>query len=442
MLKILSFLFVVVFSVNLHAKRLKLEITKGEVNPDPVAIVDFYNPDGLDNLGEDIAAVITDDLESSGLFMAIGKTAFLQTSLELFEKGPSMSNWRPLKAKFLVYGDVKDLGSGKIKINFRLFDVLTGQQMQGMSYDGEKINWRRMAHIVSDSIYSRVTGETGFFDTRIVFVEDMNGDRKKPKKRIMIMDWDGYNPQPLTDGKYLALTPRISADAKKVAYLSYINDQPRVYLMDLKTKASKELGHFPGMTYAPRFSPDNSSVVLSFEKGGVSAIYEMDLSGGHLKQLTEHKSIDTSPCYSPDGSQIVFVSDRDGPQPQLFVMNRDGSDVKRISFGKGRCKYFQPVWSPRGDLIAFTKQSEGTFYIGVIAPDGSGERLIAQGYLVESPTWSPNGRYIIYSREGSIRDKTVVEMVDLTGRNCRRIKTEKGASDGSWSPLLTAIAPK
>lgn len=441
MFKLINIFFTLVFITypTVLGKRLKVEITQGDVNPDPIAIVDFSNHNNVDNLGNDIAEVIQSDLEASGLFLAIGKSAFLQTSDDLNKNGPSMSNWRPLKVKFLVYGAVKSMGGNKINIEFRLFDVLTGQQMQGMSYNGNKDEFRRMAHIISDSIYSRVTGETGFFDTRIVFVEDMNGDRKNPKKRLMIMDWDGLNPKPLTDGKDLVLTPRISSDAQQVAYLSYVKTQPRVYLMDLNSKKSKELGHFPGMTYAPRFSPDNSKIVMSFEKGGISAIYEMDIASGKLDQLTPHRSIDTSPCYSPDGNQIAFISDRDGPKPQLFIMDRDGSNVKRISFDKHGGRYFQPVWSPRGDLIAFTKQIGGKFYIGVISPDGSGERFIANGYLVESPTWSPNGRYIIFSREASIRDKTQVEMVDLTGRNRRKIKTEKGSSDGSWSPLLTSI---
>ncbi len=433
------FLFVFLcFSLSLHAG-LKIEITKGDIMPDPIAIVDFYNPDEIDKLGQDIAKVLTNDLEASGLFVAIGKTAFLQTSESLVKGGPNMNNWRPLKARFLVYGEVKRSSGDKISISFRLFDVLTGQQMQGLSFDGEQKNWRRMTHIIADNIYGRVTGETGVFDSKIFFIEDMNNDRKNPKKRMMVMDWDGFNQQELTDGKNLVLTPRVSPDAKKIAYLAYINDQPRVYVMDLKTKSSKELGHFPGMTYAPRFSPDSKKIVLSFEKSGASAVYIMDIASGKLTQLTEHRSIDTSPCFSPDGNQIVFVSDRDGPCPQLFIMNTDGSNVKRISFGKDRVRYFQPTWSPRGDLITFTKQVGQTFYIGVIAPDGTGERLIAQGYLVESPTWSPNGRYIMYTREGSIRDKSQIDMIDLTGRNRRRIPTQKGASDGSWSPLMTNI---
>lgn len=425
------------FMFSLHAG-LKIEITKGDVNPDPIAVVDFYNPDAIETLGEDIARVITNDLEASGLFLAIGKSAFLETAQSLTANGPNMNNWRPLKARFLVFGDVTSSGD-KIKINFRLYDVLTGQQMQGLSFEGEQKNWRRMAHIIADNIYGRATGESGVFDSKIVFIEDINNDRKNPQKRLMIMDWDGFNPQPLTDGKNLVLSPRISPDAKKVVYLAYVNKQPRVYVMDLATKASKELGHFPGMTFAPRFSPDSKKVIFSYEKAGASAVYAMDLVSGKLDQLTPHRSIDTSPCFSPDGTQIVFVSDRDGPRPQLYVMNADGSNVKRITFGKGRTRYFQPVWSPRGDLITFTKQDGGSFYIGVVTTDGTGERLIAQGFLVESPTWSPNGRYIMYTRESSIIGKSQIDMIDLTGRNRRRIPTLKGASDGSWSPLLTNL---
>jgi TolB protein len=434
----LRYLFAILcLSMGLHAG-LKIEITKGDVQPDPIAVVDFYNPDGLDNLGESIAKVLINDLEASGLFVAIGKSAFLQTADSLVKDGPKMTNWRPLKARFLVYGDVKRVGSGKISLSFRLFDVVTGQQMLGFSFDGDQKNWRRMTHIMADKIYGRTTGETGVFDSKIAFVENINNDRKDPKKRLMIMDWDGNNPQALTDGSQLVLTPRISPDAQKVAYLAYSKDKLRIYVMDLKTKVTKEMGHFPGMTIAPRFSPDSKRIIFSFEKAGCSAIYVMELASGKITQLTEHKCIDTSPCFSPDGTQIVFVSDRDG-KPNLFVMDADGSNVKRISFGKSIAKYFQPVWSPRSDLIAFTKQTEGTFYIGVITPEGDGERLIANGYLVESPTWSPNGRYIMYTREGSVRDKSQIDMIDLTGRNRRRIPTQKGASDGSWSPLLTPI---
>ncbi|MEI6628040.1 MAG: Tol-Pal system beta propeller repeat protein TolB [Alphaproteobacteria bacterium] len=438
----LRYLFALLcLSIGLHAG-LKIEITKGDVQPDPIAVVDFYNPDGLDNLGESIAKVLINDLEASGLFVAIGKSAFLQTADSLVKDGPKMTNWRPLKARFLVYGDVKSIGSGKISLSFRLFDVVTGQQMLGFSFDGDQKNWRRMTHIMADKIYGRTTGETGLFDSKIAFVESINNDRKDPKKRLMIMDWDGNNPQALTDGSQLVLTPRISPDAQKIAYRAYSKDKLRIYVMDLKTKATKEMGHFPGMTIAPRFSPDSKRIIFSFEKAGCSAIYVMELASGKITQLTEHKCIDTSPCFSPDGTQIVFVSDRDGNGksiPDLFIMDSDGSNVKRISFSKGRAKYFQPVWSPRSDLIAFTKQTEGTFYIGVISPDGSGERLISNGYLVESPTWSPNGRYIMYTRELSLRDKSQIDMIDLTGRNRRRIPTQKGASDGSWSPLLTPI---
>lgn len=435
----LRYLFVILcLSMGLHAG-LKIEITKGDVQPDPIAVVDFHNPDGLDNLGESIAKVLTNDLEASGLFVAIGKSAFLQTADSLVKDGPKMTNWRPLKARFLVYGDVKSIGSGKISLSFRLFDVVTGQQMLGFSFDGEQKNWRRMTHIMADKIYGRTTGETGLFDSKIAFVESINNDRKNPKKRLMIMDWDGNNPQALTDGSLLVLTPRISPDAQKIAYLAYSKDKLRIYVMDLKTKATKEMGHFPGMTIAPRFSPDSKRIIFSFEKAGCSAIYIMELASGKLTQLTEHTCIDTSPCFSPDGTQIVFVSDRDGNRPNLFVMDADGSNVKRISFSKSIANYYQPTWSPRGDKIAFTKSTDQTFYIGVMAVDGAEERLIASGYVLECPTWSPNGRYIMYTREASVRDKSQIDMIDLTGRNRRRIPTQKGASDGSWSPLLTPI---
>ncbi len=419
-----------VFTFSLYP--LKIEITQGAVQPDPIAVVDFAGGEE----GQLITDIIKNDLTASGLFLPLDKKAFLKTSLQLLSGKPNMNNWRPMKARFLAFGQVKN-NSGNLEILYHLYDVKTGALMQTKSFSGTKKTLRRIAHLVADSIYSRVTGEDGFFDTKIIYVENVSNKLNHPKKRMMIMDWDGHNNLPLTDDKYLVLTPHISPNGQEIAYLAYRNKEARVWIFDLKTRKSRELGKFNGMTFAPNYAPDSRSLTLSFERDGKSAIYLMDLVNKKLKQLSTHRSIDTSPCFSPDGKSIAFISDRDGVQPQLFIMDVDGTNVRRISFGNGR--YFQPSWSPRGDLIAFTKQRGKNFYIGVISPDGSGERLICQDYLVETPSWSPNGRYVIFSRQRFGGDKIQIEMIDLTGRHSYKIPTAKGAIDGSWSPLMSRV---
>ena len=310
-----------------------------------------------------------------------------------------------------------------LRVEFRLWDVYAENQLKGQSFTTTKDNWRRVAHVIADAIYERLTGEKGYFDTRIVYVSE-TGPATKRGKRLAIMDQDGENHKFLTSGAAMALTPRFSPNLQKVTYMSYAGSMPKVYILDIETGRQELLGSFPGMTFAPRFSPDSSKVLLSYANNGRTNIYEMDLKRRTSKQLTSGPAIDTSPSYSPDGSQIVFNSDRGGNQ-QLYVMNADGSDVHRISFGTGR--YATPVWSPRGDYIAFTKMANGQFYIGVMYPDGSGERLLASGYLVEGPTWSPNGRVLMYFRQdkGNSRSNAPVKLysIDLTGYNERMIVT-------------------
>ncbi len=421
------------FITQSHA--LKIEITKGEVRPDPIAITNFYSEDvDLQTLGHNIAEVVGTDLVSSGLFDLISPSAFIQKEDSLKKEGPRFADWRLLKTRFLLTGEIKDGWGGKVTIEFSLYDVITGQKMVSLSMEGDKTKWRKIAHMIADAIYSRVTNESGYFNTHIIYVEAISKG-KNPRKRIMRMDQDGENCEGLTDGKGLVLTPRYSPDGHKIAYLAYVGNSAHVYLLNLQSKSRESLGNLGEMNFAPRFSPDGHTVVMSLVKGGMSAIYTYDLGSKKLTKLTEHRSIDTSPCFSPDGTQIVFTSDRDREGgEQLYIMDRNGGNVRRISFDKG--KYSQPVWSPRGDLIAFTKQLGGRFYIGVISPEGIGERLIAEGYLVEGSDWSPNGRYLIFTKEQGSGGKSQIYKVDLTGRNMQLVKTARNASDCTWSPLL------
>lgn len=382
-----------------------------------------------------IRSVVIADLERSGLFRIIPENSYIQ-ELTSVDEQPNFVDWKAINAHALVQSAVKEVNPNTLRVEFRLWDVYAENQLKGQSFTTTKDNWRRVAHVIADAIYERLTGEKGYFDTRIVYVSE-TGPATKRVKRLAIMDQDGENHKFLTSGAAMALTPRFSPNLQKVTYMSYAGSMPKVYILDIESGRQELLGSFPGMTFAPRFSPDSSKVLLSYANNGRTNIYEMDLKRRTSKQLTSGPAIDTSPSYSPDGSQIVFNSDRGGNQ-QLYVMNADGSDVHRISFGTGR--YATPVWSPRGDYIAFTKMANGQFYIGVMYPDGSGERLLASGYLVEGPTWSPNGRVLMYFRQdkGNSRSNAPVKLysIDLTGYNERMIVTPAEASDPAWSPLL------
>jgi TolB protein len=416
--------------------QLRIDINHPNAQPVPIAVTDFTGSAPADSgVGADVARIVSADLERSGLFKPIDKRAFIQTPDSL-RAAPRFGDWRTINAQALVTGAAERQPDGRLRVDFRLWDVYAEQQLDGLSYYTTPDNWRRIAHIVADAIYKRLTGEDGYFDSRIVYVAE-TGPQDKRIKRLAIMDQDGANHRFLTDGRTLVLTPRFSPSQQEITYLAYFNNKPRVYLFNIDTGQQEVLGDFPGMTFAPRFSPDGNSVVMSMAISGNSNLYRMDLRTRRVQRLTDDPAIDTSPSYSPDGARIVFNSDRGGSQ-QIYTMNADGSNVQRISFGNGR--YGTPVWSPRGDLIAFTRLADGQFYIGVMRPDGSGERLLTQGFLVEGPTWSPNGRVLCYFRQTPSDSKgrggTVkLYTIDLTGNNERELVTPLDGSDPAWSPL-------
>lgn len=415
---------------------LRIDVTNPNVEPIPIAVSPFYTTEpSLADEGKNIIKVINNNLRNSGLFDPLDSDIYLQSSQSL-EEGPNFQQWRTINAQALVGGTIRRAEDGRIRVETRLWDVFAEKQLTGMAYTTEEDNWRRIAHIISDEIYKRITGESGYFDTRIVYIAE-SGPRGARIKRLAIMDQDGANHQYLTNGSYLVLTPRFSPSSQTIAYMSYRGNRPRVYIYNLNTGRQEVLGDFPDMTFAPRFSPDGESVIMTLSRNGNSDIYKMDLSTRSTIRLTDHWSIDTSPSYAPDGSRIVFESDRGGSQ-QLYVMDSDGTNVKRISFGDGR--YGNPVWSPRGDLIAFTKMYEGRFYIGVMRPDGEGERLITSAFHVEGPSWAPNGRYLVYFKEepsgpGGSQRRTKLYSIDLTGFNERELPTPVDGSDPAWSPL-------
>jgi TolB protein len=411
--------------------RIHIDINEGNLNPMPVAIVDFLASDpAAQRVGGDVAGVIRADLERSALFHAVEPSAFIE-HIQALDVPPRFADWKIISAQALVVGQVTPLPDGRVRIEFRLWDVFAEQALTGFQYATTPDNWRRIAHRISDQIYEQLTGEHGYFDTRIVFVSE-TGPRTRRIKRLMIMDQDGANPFFLTGSNAMVLTPRFSPSTQLITYMSFETGAPRVFLYNLETNRREVLGDFPGMTFAPRFTPDGDGVVFTVDLNGNSEVYAMDLRTRAQRRLTNNPAIDTSPSYAPDGSQIVFNSDRGG-SPQLYLMGADGSNQHRLSFGEGR--YTTPVWSPRGDLIAFTRQQGGRFAIGVMRPDGSGERILTESYLDEAPTWSPNGRVIMFFRESQGQGPKLWS-VDLTGRNLRQVPTQTDASDPAWSPSL------
>lgn len=428
----LALVFTVLMASDPARALVKLQITEGVIEPLPIALPSFVGNGGDAEIGRNITEVVTANLQRSGLFRPIDPQAFISRDAGP-DQTPKFQNWRVLDAEALVVGKITSQPDGRLKAEFRLWDVFAGQQMLGQQFFTPESNWRRLAHIISDTIYERLTGEKGYFDTRIVFVAE-NGPKDKRVKRLAIMDQDGANVRYLTNGADLVLTPRFSPSRQEITYMSFGGERPRVYLLNIETGQREVVGNFPGMTFAPRFSPDGQKVIMSLQQEGNANIFTMDLRSRRTTRLTNSASIDTGPSYSPDGRQIVFESDRGGSQ-QLYLMNADGSNQRRISFGDG--SYSTPVWSPRGDLIAFTKRSGGQFLIGVMRTDGSGERILTEGYHNEGPTWAPNGRVLMFFRDipgpdGGPR----LWSIDLTGRNELRMNTSTFASDPAWSPLV------
>ena len=410
----------------------ELNITQGKIQALPIAIPDFVGDGTVDAAtAREISDVVASDLRTSGLFAPIDQAAFIEKTISP-DAVPSFDDWRVLNAQALVVGRIGS-ADGRLKAEFRLWDIYSGKQLAGEQFFSQPKDARRIGHIIADTIYERITGEKGYFDTRIVFVDE-SGPKDKRTKRLAIMDQDGFNVRLLTTGQNLVLTPRFSPSTQEITYMSYEGESPRVYLLNIETGQKEIVGAFPGMTFAPRFSPDGQRIVMSLEREGNANLYAMDLRSRRTVQLTNTDAIDTGPCYSPDGGQIVFESDRDGSQ-QIYVMDQDGKNQHRISRGEGA--YSTPVWSPRGDLIAFTKLLGGQFLIGVMKPDGSGERILTEGFHNEGPTWAPNGRVLMFFRESpGATGGPKLYTIDLTGYNERQVATPAFGSDPAWSPLV------
>ena len=416
------------------AAQVQLNITQGNFQPMPIAIPQFLaaTPNDAQN-AQGITQIVTADLQRSGLFAPIDPKAYIEQIVGI-DTVPNFQDWRSINAQALVTGRVAQQSDGRVQAEFRLWDVLEGQQTgAGQQYLTTPDNWRRLGHIIADAVYERITGNKGYFDSRIVFVDE-TGSKLHRIKRLAMMDQDGANVKYLTRGDELVLTPRFSPSSQEVTYMAYGQGDPRVYLLNITSGEREVVGNFPGMSFSPRFSPDGQSVILSLQEGSNSNIFVMDLRSKATTRLTDTQAIDTSPCYSPDGTQICFTSDRGG-QPQIYVMPAAGGPAQRISFGDGL--YSTPVWSPTGEYIAFTKQTANTFAIGVMKPDGSGERILTEGFDDEGPTFAPNGQVIMYFSDTMGGPGPLLYAINISGRNQLLVPTPSFASDPAWSPLLS-----
>ena len=434
MFRLIFAAFIILNGGALFAAPLRIEITQGVIEPMPLAVPVFIaeTPNAVE-VARNLTNVVRNDLTGTGLFREIPTSAHV-SKITSFSSPVQFSDWQVINADALITGSVSVNNSGKVTVMFRVYDVFSQQELgSGLKFSGNANSWRRIAHKVADEVYSRITGETGYFDSRIVFVSETGGKAQR-RKRLALMDYDGANVKYLTDSNSIVMAPRFSPKGDKVLYTSYASGFPQVQILNVGNVRSRPLINQAGtMTFAPRFSPNGNSVLYSLENGGNVDIYRMQLSNGTVKRLTRSPAIETAPSFSPDGKQIVFESDRSGSQ-QLYIMSANGGEARRISFGSGR--YGTPVWSPRGDMIAFTKQSKGRFHIGVMRLDGSEERLLTASFLDEGPTWSPNGRVIVFSRSTQGRNGTSsLYSVDISGRNLKPLITPEGASDPSWSPL-------
>jgi TolB protein len=426
---------------------LRVDITQGNLDPMPIALPDFVGIDEeAQGRGVDITRVVANDLANSGLFEPIDQAAYIE-DIENIDLRPRFTDWRVINASALLVGRVTIQEDGRLLVAFRLWDTRLEDQLLGLQFVTAPENWRRVAHKVADAVYQRLTGEAGYFDTRIVYVAEGRGVNDEPLRQLAIMDQDGANPSFLTDRSYMALLPNYSPSAQEITYVSFLDGQATTFLYDLETGRQEALFANDGrgaasevdpdgQSLSARFSPDGSRLAVSVETRAGHDIHLFDLQSRELTRLTRHPADDVEPSFSPDGERIVFSSSRGGGS-QLYTMNADGTDTQRITFGQG--VYTTPVWSPRGDLIAFTKQVGGTFSLGVVRADGSGiERILHQGFFVDTPAWSPNGRVLLFTRGERRSNGTRYEIwsIDLAGFNLRRLATGSAASDPAWSPLI------
>ncbi len=432
----ISALLIVSFILPVRAE-LKVDIVAGAAQPISIAVQKFESASGVSRTdAATIRQVVEDDLKRTGLFRIVNHDAFPE--YVKMNSMPNFQSWDAIKTQVLVQAELIAQGADKYKLNFFVWDVSGREQIEAQSLVASKNSVRRLAHIMADVIYERLTGEIGYFDTQIVFIAE-SGPVNNRVKRMAIMDQDGYGMRYLSDENAFVMSPHFSPNMQTIVFLSYYNDDPMVWTLDLDTGEQRRLGQFGGMNFSPRFSPDGTRVAISLVKNGITHIYEYNLESKELRQLTFGNSINTSPSYSPDGKKMALNSDRSGRQ-QIYVLDLESGELERITYGAGR--YATPAWSPDGQFIAFTKIADDTFYIGIMSPQGKNEKILAGGWFMEAPSWAPGSRRLVYyETERAIDDIeriSHIRSVDITGQNIYDIELPDGVNgvEPTWSPRL------
>lgn len=430
------FLLVIGFVCGARAE-LKVDIVAGATEPISIAVQKFEVADGVRKKdAATIRQVIEDDLKRTGLFRIVDHNAFPE--YVKMDGLPNFQSWDAIKTKVLVQAELTSEPDDRYRLSFFVWDIAGREQIEAQSLVASKKSVRRLAHIMADAIYERLTGEVGYFDTQIVFIAE-TGPVNKRVKRMAIMDQDGYGMRYLSDENAFVMSPHFSPNMQTIVFLSYYNDDPMVWTLDLDTGEQRRLGQFGGMNFAPRFSPDGTKVAISLVKNGITHIYEYNIETKELRQLTFGNSINTSPSYSPDGKKMALNSDRSGRQ-QIYVLDLETGELERITYGAGR--YATPAWSPDGQFIAFTKIADDTFYVGIMNPQGKNEKILAGGWFMEAPSWAPGSRRLVYyETERAIDDVeriSHIRSVDITGQNIYDIELPEGINgvEPTWSPKL------
>ena len=429
--------FACFISATFARAELKVDIIAGTTEPISIAVQKFETESGASQSdAATIRSVVEADLKRTGLFHIVNHDALPE--FVKMDEMPKFKLWNAIKAKVLVQAKLTKLPNKNYQLEFFVWDVNGKEQIEAQRLEASKKSVRRLAHIMADAIYERLTGEVGYFDTQIVFIAE-SGPVERRIKRMAIMDQDGYGMRYLSDKDVFVMSPHFSPNMQSVVFLSYYNDDPMVWVLDLDTGAQKRLGQFGGMNFSPRFSPDGERVAISLVKNGITHIYEYDIKKNSLRQLTTGNSINTSPSYSPDGTKMAFNSDRSGSQ-QIYVLDLNSGDVERITYGVGR--YATPAWSPDGQFIAFTKIADDTFYIGIMSPKGKNEKILAGGWFMEAPSWAPGSRRIVYYETERASDDieriSHIRSVDITGQNIYDIDLPDNINglEPTWSPRL------
>lgn len=405
--------------------QLVIDVTTSAGRQIPIALVPFANEAGAP---QNITPIISNNLVRTGLFRIVNTSG-----LSVLPSEPSEINftdWSARSAEALVIGGIYTLADGRYEVRFRLFDVAKQNQLASLSYTVSASQLRATAHKISDEIYEKLMGERGIFSTKIAYVL-----KRGPRFELQVADADGFNPQTVLSSLEPIRSPKWSPDGNKLAYVSFESRKSTVIVQDLATGQRKTIANFRGDNYAPNWSPDGSKLVVSLSKDSVSQIYVISASGGDAVRVTESNGIDTNATFTPDGKDIIFVSDRSGG-PQLYrVPASGGTPPQRLTF-EGNYNV-NPRMSADGKLVAFVNRDGGKLRIATLELATSQINILTEGPLDDSPSFSPNGRTILF--ESKAGGRGTLGSVSVDGRVKSRLTSQAGdVREPAWGPYGSA----